>query len=183
MPKDAEIHKLCAKADYDGVEAMFRPSSTQIDVNIPGSGGRTPLHRAIGANANDIVKSLIEKHNADVNKTDNTGRTAIHFSVISSNADILEYLLEKDTSTINQLTDKKSSALHLAVNSSAHACLEVLLNKFDPDNNRIIDMEIKNNNNVTAYEIACEKKDSQTISIFRKYKAAGAAKSGACIIL
>ena len=83
MPKDAEIHKLCAKADYDGVEALFRPSSTQIDVNIPGSGGRTPLHRAIGANANDIVKSLIEKHNADVNKTDNTGRTAIHFSVIS----------------------------------------------------------------------------------------------------
>ena len=69
MPKDAEIHKLCAKADYDGVEALFRPSSTQIDVNIPGSGGRTPLHRAIGANANDIVKSLIEKHNADVNKT------------------------------------------------------------------------------------------------------------------
>jgi ankyrin repeat protein len=183
MPRDTELHKLCGKNDYDGVVALLRPSEKELDVNEPGSGGRTPLHRAIGANADDIVKLLIEKHNADFTKADSTGRTAIHFSVIANNTEILLYIMNKlNKKDINQITGKKSSALHLAVNQSSYACLDILLNKFDSDDNRLIDTEMKNNDNLTAYEIAQAKKDSTAIGIFRKTRAA-ATKSGACILL
>ena len=137
MPKDTELHKLCGKGDFDGVQSLLSPSAKPVNVDEPGSSGRTPLHRAIGANANDIVKLLVEAHGASLTTVDATGRSILQFAVIAKNAAMLQYLLEKDESMINHLTEKGSSCLHLAVNTGSHACIEQLLN-------RNIDTQLKN---------------------------------------
>lgn len=176
MPKDTELHKLCGKGDFDGVQSLLSPSAKPVNVDEPGSSGRSPLHRAIGANANDIVKLLVEVHGASLNAVDTTGRSILHFAVIAKNASMLQYLLEKDKNMINHLTEKGSSCLHLAVNTGAHACIEHLLN-------RNIDTQLKNKNNQTAFEIAEGKKDKDVIAIFRRYKVPGSKKTGVCQIL
>ena len=176
MPKDTELHKLCGKGDFDGVQSLLSPSAKPVNVDEPGSSGRTPLHRAIGANANDMVKLLVEAHGASLTTVDATGRSILQFAVIAKNAAMLQYLLEKDESMINHLTEKGSSCLHLAVNTGAHACIEHLLN-------RNIDTQLKNKNNQTAFEIAEGKKDKDVIAIFRRYKVPGTKNTAVCQIL
>ena len=176
MPKDTELHKLCGKGDFDGVQLLLSPSSKPVNVNEPGSSGRTALHRAIGSNADRIVKLLVEAHGASLTVVDTSGRSVLHFAVIAKNVAMLQYLLEKDESMINHCTEKGSSCLHLAVNTKAHACIELLLN-------RNIDTQMKNKNNQSAFEIAQDKKDKDVIAIFRRYKVPGSKRSPDCQIL
>ena len=43
MPKDTELHKLCGKGDFDGVQSLLSPSAKPVNVDEPGSSGEDSL--------------------------------------------------------------------------------------------------------------------------------------------
>lgn len=44
---------------------------SELDINVKGAQGRTPLHRAVSAKKVDLVTCLLDKHKAEINAIDN----------------------------------------------------------------------------------------------------------------
>lgn len=181
MPKDNGLHKAAGKGDIIEVQELLDNIDTSERanfVNLVGSQGRTAIMRACSAKSMEVFQCLV-KYGASCSALDSHRRNVYHFSAISNALEILEYLVENETTVIadiNQVTNKGSSCLHSAVSSHSIEAVDFLLSKTN------VDVSLKNDEGMTAYELAENKKLSAITTIFKR-KGLANNKSSACDIL
>ena len=179
MPKDTELHKAAGKGSLSEVEDFLEKVDSgekEKVVNTIGSQGRTAIMRACSAQSMEVFLCLL-KCGASCQIADAHGRSVYHFAAISNAVEILQYLVEnKVDADINLLTNKGSSCLHSAVSSNSAEAIEFLLDGTS------IDVSLTNEDGMTAYELAENKKLSAVTALFKR-KGLGSNKSAACSIL
>lgn len=130
-----------------------------INVNIPDSQGRTPLHLAAFELNADIVSLLLRHPNVEVNRqthsTDNdchNGWTALHYAALQGNIDSVLLLLRARGINVNLCDAQGRTALHIAVAEKYDNIAHVLLCR--PD----LNIFAQDKEGRTALDLAREKK-------------------------
>ena len=117
---------------FEEARAVFREQvealvAARADVNAWTREGETPLMRAAGWNATNVVKALLVRH-ADVALRDNAGYTAFLWAVESGNKAVAE-VVSAGRPDVDAQTKKGRAALHLAAAIGAVDLVEWLLAK------------------------------------------------------
>jgi ankyrin repeat protein len=91
-----ELIKELNKKDWDDIDASKVQDLIKrgADVNSKNNYGQTPLHRALGNNAIEIAKLLIDA-GADVEAKNNYGLTPLHLASGNNHIEMTEFLLER----------------------------------------------------------------------------------------
>ena len=138
------------------------------DANVRDEDGRTLLmHAALDTEHNlNLIRLLIDL-GIDVNAPDNQNWTALHFACQDQKTDIINVLLENNAK-VNGINANGSSPVLLAVkngkcNNSLNILVRLLLN-YGADPYK------KNNNGISAYNIAENRQDMVLLELFEKYQ-------------
>jgi len=129
--------------------------------------GRNALHLATECRNYELVKSILEVANLDLVKkgtNDAESLNCLHLAAQRGYDDIVELILSRDQS-LTKITAlaTKSTALHIAV---FHCHLDVMktILKRDPDS-----IKIKNNDNLTPFDIAINKPELDMVEYIIKH--------------
>ena len=139
MDHDAyPIHEALQKGNHNIALQLLHQKPK--DVTKTDADGRTPLHWAVLANDNAMVKAIIEddafaKWADDVIEAeDDSGWTPLHIAVANGNEELVAYLLDHGAD-VNATTSNGTTTLHLAVLKLPSVVPQLLAHKalFRPD--------------------------------------------------
>ena len=114
----------CNQSIFHLVKFFLRQRGANIDINIPGELGATPLmvvSRTSGATPHrrdqvtSTVESLLAAPNIDVNAVDKYGRTALWWAASEGQPDVVQILLSNTHVDINYRNVDGQTALFAAV--------------------------------------------------------------------
>ena len=123
--KETTFVNAILEGDLEAIKSQIK-ANPQI-VNIPDTGGRTPLFYAITLQNKEVIQMLLAS-NANVNHTDEINRTPLYLAVEKGNVDIIKTLLAFGASLSIQKTifvGARMSPLELAIRRNRSDILEV----------------------------------------------------------
>ena len=116
------LHRTCCR----GLEcAKILLSQPEIDVNVAGELGRTPLLRAAAAGDHDLFKLLLEDERVNANLAEEDGWTALHWVSRRGWADFVKVLIGRGLDP-NLKDDDGWTPLRLANNESISGVIRAL---------------------------------------------------------
>ena len=129
------------------------------DINTKDDKGNTPLITAIiGKEYNDL--SFLLKIGANIDIPNNSGRTPLIEAVFNDNVPIITFLLENGAN-VNAQTKAGGTALIVAAHGGIESIVRALLKRKD------IDLNIKNNNRLTALDVAIKNNNYKIIELLQ----------------
>jgi ankyrin repeat protein len=133
------------------------------DINAQARDGNTALHWAIAMENRTALEELLKCKDVDVNLKNNYNKTALHFAAVvwkNIPIDLFKKILKKSTDVNAQDNKHGHTALHWAIIGENRTAVEELLKRDD------VDVNLKNNKNVTALHYASEWKNIP-VELFR----------------
>ncbi|MGA3160875.1 MAG: ankyrin repeat domain-containing protein [Terracidiphilus sp.] len=137
--KDSTL-RLIEAANNGYTELVRSLLRCNVDVNVKGDKGFTPLHCAAQRGHRDVV-SLLLTSNANVNAKRNDGSTPLHVAAQSGHKAIVELLLSSN-SDVNARDNKGHIPLHLAVSKRKEG-MPVFWAEWE-DHKAVVDLLISN---------------------------------------
>lgn len=170
MGKEQELFEAARNGDVDVVDKILslrlkKVSSLASLRKTPGPNaqdrvsGYTCLHYAALNGHKEVVKSLLQ-HDANVNVVDKKGCTCLHLASWAGHQDIVNYILMQSNieADINLVNCDNESALHCAAQFNHSAVCSLLLLHG-------ADIELRNNKEETAFDLACEYGRFETVQV------------------
>lgn len=120
--RDSEKQPLSMlhQAAHYGLEVVVRDCLRRGDsVEARDEFGSTPLHYAVLAEQDDIVKYLLD-HNADVNAANHEGVTPLHCAALKGNYKIVKELLARGAHLDAVTTQCRLSARDISIERNEH---------------------------------------------------------------
>ncbi|MBQ4875382.1 MAG: ankyrin repeat domain-containing protein [Rickettsiaceae bacterium H1] len=157
-----KIEALCKAAEKghkEFVEALMIDAGVGVDGR---KRGWTALMYAAREGHSDIAELLIEKH-ADVNAKDRSGRSPLWLAAHNGNEKIVEQLLQGNA-YVNAQTEEGSTPLIQAAEKGHKGVVNLLLNA------KGIDINVKDRNGKTAYDLANNEIKALIINKFPEIK-------------
>jgi hypothetical protein len=108
------------QAAHYGLEVVVHDCLRRGDsVDARDESGSTPLHYAVLADRDDIVKFLLD-HNADVNAADHNGVTPLHCAAFRGNYKMVKELLARGANLHAIATECQLSARDISIERNEH---------------------------------------------------------------
>ncbi|XP_031548930.1 transient receptor potential cation channel subfamily A member 1-like [Actinia tenebrosa] len=124
--KAQKLNEAVMTGNVDALSRLLEQKS--IDVNMPDSYGRAPLHNAILRSDVRMVEMLLEA-NADINLKDDREDTPMHFAARSGNTKMIKVLLSHPECDVNVKGSSLNSPLHLAACQNRPALCKLLVER------------------------------------------------------
>jgi len=121
--KNFPIHDAAAAGDCETCESLIQRGA---NVNVPGEGGKRPLHIAILGLHEDVVTLLLER-NAQTNTVDEHGYAPLHYAALFDNHVAIRQLLSHRTTDVLLQDRSGETALHVAIKAGSVLAARVLL--------------------------------------------------------
>lgn len=158
--KGETIHDVCSAGNVSFLEMLI---DVGVDVNLRDSDGRTPLHKAVRANHEDVIRCLME-HGADPNsRTDGSGEPVLHYAIVRSSDVTVETLVSAGCS-LNLRSRSGESPMHVAISENRFETVKLLCEK--GANLRII-----NRKGLTIVQVALQLRKYDILNYFMEINA------------